>query len=150
MNAPLAVPRETLFAAAEPIATLEEFAAACRDFAGYWRCGWLEKAAAVDAAQWHAELWGIVAAHGQDLTQRIMAEAFRPDNELLEAPLLAPEPEQFRPREYRPPRATIDAFLYLARLGDTDRLTRWLEQHPRDAASLHEIWKARKCTAPAQ
>ena len=151
MSAPLAIPREALFAAAEPIATLEEFAAACRDFAGYWRWGWLEKPAAVDAAQWHAELWGIVAAHGQDLTQRIIADAFRPDNQLSEAPPLVPEPEPARrlPRDYRTPQATVDAFIFLARLGDVDRLTRWLADHPRDVAHLNKLWKA-KCTAPAQ
>jgi hypothetical protein len=37
-------------------------------------------------------------------------------------------PEAFGRKE-APPAATVDAFLYLARLGDKERLDTWLEQH---------------------
>jgi hypothetical protein len=51
------------------------------------------------------------------------------------------EPEREAPkRSHRTPQSTIDAFWYVVRSGDTDRLTRWLEQHPANAPELHEIW----------
>jgi hypothetical protein len=55
------------------------------------------------------------------------------------------EPEREAPkRSHRTPQSTIDAFWYVVRSGDADRLTRWLEQHPADTAELYEIWK-KKC-----
>lgn len=35
---------------------------------------------------------------------------------------------------YRTPQATVDAFWYLVRLGDQQRLSNWLKDHPADAA----------------
>jgi hypothetical protein len=43
---------------------------------------------------------------------------------------------------YRTPQATIDAFFYVAALGDADGLVRWLAQHPLDAPYLRKIWRA--------
>jgi hypothetical protein len=44
-------------------------------------------------------------------------------------------PEAFGRME-APPAATVDAFLYLARLGDAERLKTWLEQHREHAPVL--------------
>jgi hypothetical protein len=48
-------------------------------------------------------------------------------------------------KPYRTPQSTIDAFWYVVRLDDPDYLARWLADHPRDAAFLLKIWKARPC-----
>ncbi len=54
-------------------------------------------------------------------------------------------PDMTPPREpepYRPPAAsTVDAFFYLVRLGDVDRLRGWIEQHPLDAPALYKLWE---------
>jgi hypothetical protein len=42
-------------------------------------------------------------------------------------------------RPYRPPQATIDAFRYLVRLGDQQRLSNWLKDHPADAPALLKL-----------
>lgn len=43
--------------------------------------------------------------------------------------------------QYRTPQATVDAFFFVVRLNDADYLKRWLEQHPRDAKALCELWE---------
>jgi hypothetical protein len=45
-------------------------------------------------------------------------------------------------QSYRTPQSTIDAFFYVAGLGDADYLLRWLAQHPLDAPYLRKIWSA--------
>ncbi|MCA1546314.1 hypothetical protein I6F36_05785 [Bradyrhizobium sp. BRP19] len=139
----------------------------CRDYAGWWHDGILQKADAVDCVQRHAELWGTVVELGQDTVQAAMAEAFTPapalpsdyaarlvrDFELAdprdrwrwtgEAPPLAPAAEPVKERPYRTPQATVDAFFYVVRNETPARLTAWLNDHPRDAAYLHKIWKDR-------
>jgi hypothetical protein len=42
---------------------------------------------------------------------------------------------------YRTPQATVDAFWYVVRLGDADRLTEWFAEHPLDAPYLCELWE---------
>lgn len=42
---------------------------------------------------------------------------------------------------YRAPQATVDAFFFLVRLGDADRLRRWIDQHPLDAPELYRLWE---------
>jgi hypothetical protein len=140
MNAPLA---EILAPEAIP-SLLDEFRECCADYAWFYRSGWLEKADAVDCALGHAELWGAVDLYGQDAVQREMAQAFAavdvmPD----EAPPIAPAPAPERPREYRTPGATVNAFWHVASLDDPDHLARWLDQHPRDEKFLCKLWKAK-------
>jgi hypothetical protein len=53
-----------------------------------------------------------------------------------------------RPGGYRTAQATVDAFWHVVGLGDTERLSQWLAQHPMDASHLHEIW-GRKCSTAA-
>ena len=53
-----------------------------------------------------------------------------------------------RPQPRRTPQATIDAFWYVVRLDDPDRLARWLADHKADAAYLHEVW-GKKCATAA-
>ena len=57
------------------------------------------------------------------------------------------EPFFFRKRPYSTPKSTIDAFWHVCRLGDTDHLARWLEQHPRDVAFLQKLWEAKHAGA---
>jgi hypothetical protein len=40
---------------------------------------------------------------------------------------------------YRTPQATIDAFRYLVRLGDQQRLANWLKNHPADAPAFLKL-----------
>jgi hypothetical protein len=49
-----------------------------------------------------------------------------------------------RPRHYRTPHSTVEAFLRLTAQDDPDELAQWLKDHPRDAAYLLKIWKARQ------
>jgi hypothetical protein len=46
-------------------------------------------------------------------------------------------------KPYRTPESTIDAFWYVARNHDAAYLTRWLEQHPQDIATLTRLWEAK-------
>jgi hypothetical protein len=50
----------------------------------------------------------------------------------------------FKPRQYRTSASTIDAFWYLVRLNDVDRLEAWLADRPKDAPFLYQLWKARQ------
>jgi hypothetical protein len=57
----------------------------------------------------------------------------------------APEPVKPAAKQsYRTPQSTIDAFLYVASLGDADYLARWLADHPTDAPELFKIWKGKR------
>jgi hypothetical protein len=47
----------------------------------------------------------------------------------------------FRPRPYRTPEATVDAFFYVVRFGDAPRLAAWLDDHPRDREFLINLLK---------
>lgn len=49
-------------------------------------------------------------------------------------------PAEGRPRPYRTPQSTVDAFFYLTS-NEPGRLRIWLEDHPRDVAYLHKLWK---------
>jgi hypothetical protein len=51
---------------------------------------------------------------------------------------------EFKPRPYRTAESTVDAFWYLVRLNDPDRLEAWLADHPMDAAYLYELLQVRK------
>jgi hypothetical protein len=51
------------------------------------------------------------------------------------------------PRPYRVPQSTIDAFFYVAGLGDAENLRRWLQQHPRDAETLCKLWEGKNVKA---
>jgi hypothetical protein len=62
-----------------------------------------------------------------------------------EQPPRTVEPAPAAAQPYRTPQATIDAFMYVARLDDPEYLARWLADHKRDAAHLLKIWKAKQC-----
>jgi hypothetical protein len=163
MNAPVRL------AEAEPLADIEDFRECAADYAWFYRSGWLEKADAVDWAQRHAELWGLVDIDGQDTIQLELAAAFARvpaaaadyASDILmrwdladprdrwrwssEAPPLVPNDEPGPRSAYRTPQSTIDAFLYVARNESTEYLADWLARHPLDAQHLQKIWK-HKCT----
>ena len=50
----------------------------------------------------------------------------------------------FKPRPYRTPQSTIDAFWYLVHLNDEPRLRAWLEARPLDGPTLLSILEERK------
>ena len=50
----------------------------------------------------------------------------------------------FKPRPYRTPQSTIDAFWYLVRLGDEPRLKAWLEARPQDRQTLRKLYEERQ------
>ena len=47
------------------------------------------------------------------------------------------------PPPYRTPQATIDAFLFVARNHDAAYLARWLDDHPKDIATLTKLWETK-------
>jgi hypothetical protein len=51
---------------------------------------------------------------------------------------------EFVPLPYRTAQSTIDAFWYLVRLNDPDRLKTWLANHPLDAATLLKLYEGRQ------
>jgi hypothetical protein len=51
---------------------------------------------------------------------------------------------KFKPRPYRTAESTVDAFWYLVKLNEPDRLKTWLAARPLDAPTLLKLWKARK------
>ena len=50
----------------------------------------------------------------------------------------------FKPRPYRTPQSTIDAFWYLVQLNDEPRLRAWLEARPLDGPTLLNILEEHK------
>jgi hypothetical protein len=65
--------------------------------------------------------------------------------EAMDRHLEPPLPRE--PEPYRPAQSTINAFLYVVRLGDADHLSRWLAQHPLDAPHLLKIWERKYALA---
>jgi hypothetical protein len=55
---------------------------------------------------------------------------------------ISAKPNSTRP--YRTPQATIDAFMFVARLDDQEYFARWLVDHKREAPHLLKIWKAKQ------
>jgi hypothetical protein len=53
-----------------------------------------------------------------------------------------------KPRSYRTPPATVDAFLYVVRTKDAAGIAEWLADHPRDEKYLQKIWE-QKCSIAA-
>jgi hypothetical protein len=47
------------------------------------------------------------------------------------------------PRPYTTPQSTIDAFLFVARNHDAAYLARWLDDHPKDIATLTKLWETK-------
>ena len=50
----------------------------------------------------------------------------------------------FKPRPYRTPQSTIDAFWYLVRLNDPARLKAWLQDRPQDRQTLRNLYEERQ------
>ncbi|GMP11843.1 hypothetical protein [Bradyrhizobium sp. TM239] len=143
----------------------EEFARCCASQRWFVDEGWVEKQVAVDILQIFAEAAGYLDDLGQDEVQRRMGEAFAPiedlpsdyASQLLMQWELADPRDRWRWTGEMPPvlqvtaiekpqrrtsQATVDAFRYVASLGDADRLAGWLRNHPDDAASLLETVEA--------
>ena len=50
----------------------------------------------------------------------------------------------FKPRPYRTPQSTIDAFWYLVQLNDPARLKAWLQDRPQDRQTLRNLYEERQ------
>ena len=50
----------------------------------------------------------------------------------------------FKRRPYRTAQSTIDAFWYLVRLNDPDRLKAWLKDRPQDRQTLLKLYEERQ------
>lgn len=50
----------------------------------------------------------------------------------------------FKPRPYRTPQSTIDAFWYLVQLNDQARLKAWLQDRPQDRQTLRNLYEERQ------
>ena len=50
----------------------------------------------------------------------------------------------FKPRPYRTPQSTIDAFWYLVRLNDPAQLKAWLQDRPQDRQTLRNLYEERQ------
>jgi hypothetical protein len=51
---------------------------------------------------------------------------------------------KFKPRPYTTEQSTIDAFWYLVRLNDPDRLKSWMADHPLDEPTLIKLLETRR------
>jgi hypothetical protein len=51
---------------------------------------------------------------------------------------------EFKPRPYRTPQSTIDAFWYLVQINEPDRLKAWLAARPLDAPTLLKLYEERQ------
>lgn len=143
----------------------EEFAECCAIQQWFVDKGWVEKHVAVDNLQLLAELAGYVDELGQDHVQRLMAGAFAPAEDLPSdyAATLVMQWELADPRDAwrwtgempplqqavaidkrsrRTPQATVEAFRFVASLGDADQLAAWLRSHPHDAEALLDTLEA--------
>jgi hypothetical protein len=56
-------------------------------------------------------------------------------------------PMSIAARPYRTPQSTIDAFWFVARQDDPDRLKSWLLRHPSDAPALCKLWEGKNAKA---
>src|SRR5205823_693992 len=74
-----------------------------------------------------------------ELIRRIEVAEIMARMEATAGPFKVPAPAE--PRRYSTPQSTIDAFLFVARNHDADYVARWLENHPRDVATLTELWR---------
>jgi hypothetical protein len=72
--------------------------------------------------EWHDDMAADIIVRGWETLAPIRAEGVRKPN-----------------REYRIPQATIDAFWYLVRLKEPDRLAAWLDDHPREKSYLKKL-----------
>lgn len=106
--------------------------------------GFLTKQEASDIAFTAARAAGLVHRHGLDAVQETISEGFNMAALApIEAPPIAPANPPPKP-EYRTPQSTIDAFWWTVRNEDTATLQRWIAEHPKDAAFLRDLWKAKQ------
>jgi hypothetical protein len=56
-----------------------------------------------------------------------------------------PAPSPAKPKPYRTPESTVQAFWYLVGLEDQSRLNAWLAEHPKDAPFLLKLLKDKQC-----
>ncbi len=144
---------------------LDEFAECCEIQVWFCANGWASLHTALDNLQRLAERWLLINEYGQDAVQALMADAFAPREAGPEIELppdyaasiarqweladprdrwrhtgeLPPAPEVIPTttlRSTRVPSSTVDAFKYVASLGDPEHLAHWLRDHSDVAAAL--------------
>jgi hypothetical protein len=153
MNAPV------LISEGPALGDIEDFKECCGFYAWFYEQGLISLQRAADNSQYLAERWGLVDEIGQGAVQAMIAEPFaiiraEPEQAYLDAyaadyvarlvskweaddlkrpPRSEPRP-LFRPKP--PAASTVDAFKYVASLGDPDRLASWLRDHSDVAPAL--------------
>jgi hypothetical protein len=75
----------------------------------------------------------ILAVWEDDMAGEIVARGWKAADEKRQKTAVK------RPKEYRPAQSTIDAFWYLVRLKEPDRLAAWLDDHPREKSYLLKL-----------
>jgi hypothetical protein len=130
-----------------PAATF--FATWCRTRARRWHCGEIDLHEAVDVLQAAAEERGLVAELGQDAVQRLMSEAFaavRADPDPDRVPDLIGQDDIPK----RAATSTLIAAEYLVRVGDVDRLRKWLDAHSaKERTAIRAYLEAKRCPRSA-
>ena len=54
----------------------------------------------------------------------------------------------FKPRPYRTPQSTIDAFWFLVQINDEPRLKAWLQAHPKDRQTCSNFMRSARMSEP--
>lgn len=125
-------------------ADLTMFELTCEARALLHSVGRLDLHEAVDSLQREADEGGLIEAVGQDMVQDAMSRAFhRAPSRAHKAPS-NPIMEQIARRPRAPAASTIDAFWYVVRLNNPERLKRWLKEHPDEAPHLRKLLEERR------
>ena len=148
-----------------PLGDAHDFAECCDTDAWFYSNNWISLHTAVDNLQNLAESWGLIEEIGQDAVQAIMVDAFAPREVVEEIdlpsdyaaqivrqwemadlrdrwkhtgepPSATTEVAPAAARSYRPPSSVVEAFRYVVRLGDPERLSAWLRDHSDVASAL--------------
>jgi hypothetical protein len=150
----------------EPLGDICDFIEVCDQQTWFYAEGWVTLQTAVDNLQYLAERWHLVALYGQDAMQTIIAFSAVPEEppsdggrHLVRDWELADSRDRWRhdggPRpsddfrnsdigiptaaaepSYKPVKSTIDAFQFLVRGGEVERIKGWLAARPKDAPFL--------------
>jgi hypothetical protein len=111
-----------------------------------WAQGLIETIpAAVDVLQHDAERDGLIKRIGQDAVQTILAYALWPYHEASNADLFEPiaDERDEKPKHNALAASTIEAFKFVIRQNDPERLRAWLARHsPEECIALNKMLAA--------
>jgi hypothetical protein len=132
-------------APAKRVDLLDAFSERASSRAFLWSINEFELHEAVDKLQHDAKRDGLINRIGQDAVQRILADAFRPYHEASNADLferIADERDE-KPKHNALAASTIEAFKFVIRQNDPERLRAWLARHsPEECIALNKMLAA--------